>query len=423
MMHAELLARLLPLSIDPNGPEISIELAAEGAALDQAQLDAEQILLEADPRTATLTLADWERTYGLPEACDCSQLMTLGPGRYAYAKEELESFSRAGEASYIDDAGVMCIAPADVLRLQDGALLIEPATRNRIASPYSDIDGAVGAMPINMQRYLNGVEVSTDVSIGPNGKSCKHTLLSTGDNNLGYFGTGTFAAGDVACATAYVWIPTGSTFPPLLFSFEGAAAVGATPIRRSMSDNSKTGQWQRIETTVQMGAAGSAVPVLRTAGAIQSSMFGQYFYTDAWMVDLADTPSSYPVAPDGSRAADIAQVAIPRSIQERRAALVAKESMQGGQRRQFYIDLAAALGYAITISEWRPYTTEMDSEYGVTDEAWAFVWQVNAPLISLREFTSDDDTEMPLAVWGNNALECVINRYKPSHTHVIFAYS
>lgn len=65
----------------------------------------------------------------------------------------------------------------------------------------------------------------------------------------------------------------------------------------------------------------------------------------------------------------------------------------------------------------------MDTEYGVTDEPWQFVWQVNAALNTVRDFTTEDDTEMALAVWGNTLMECVINRYKPAHTLVIFAYS
>lgn len=119
----------------------------------------------------------------------------------------------------------------------------------------------------------------------------------------------------------------------------------------------------------------------------------------------------------------ITQAGITQSISERRAALVAKVAMVGGQSKAFFIALAASLGYIIRITEWRPYTSELDTEYGVTDEPWQFVWQINAALNTVRDFTTDDDTEMALAVWGNTLMECVINRYKPAHTYVIFAYS
>lgn len=118
----------------------------------------------------------------------------------------------------------------------------------------------------------------------------------------------------------------------------------------------------------------------------------------------------------------VTTVPSPLSFQERRTALVAKVTLQGGQTPAFFIALAAALGYAITITEWRPYSTELDTEYGVTDEPWQFVWQVNAALSTLRESTSEDDTEMATAIWGNDLLESMITRYKPAHTHVLFSY-
>ncbi|MEW9901046.1 putative phage tail protein [Chitinivorax sp. PXF-14] len=119
----------------------------------------------------------------------------------------------------------------------------------------------------------------------------------------------------------------------------------------------------------------------------------------------------------------ICQAGIVQSIAERRAALVAKVGMVGAQTPAFFINLAAALGYSITLTEWRPYTSEMHSDYGVTDEPWEFVWQVNSTLNTVRELRSDDDTEMATEVWGNALMECVINRYKPAHTLALFAYS
>lgn len=119
----------------------------------------------------------------------------------------------------------------------------------------------------------------------------------------------------------------------------------------------------------------------------------------------------------------IAALGIVQSSQERRAALVAKENFVGGQSRAFFIGLAAYLGYAITITEYAPHTTEHDSEQPIIDDPWRFVWQVNAALDTMRDKTSEDDTEMATAVWGNALLECVISQFKPAHTHVIFAYS
>lgn len=119
----------------------------------------------------------------------------------------------------------------------------------------------------------------------------------------------------------------------------------------------------------------------------------------------------------------VAASGIVQSFAERRAALVALITLLGGQSPAFFIALAAALGYAITITEGSPHTTEHDSEHPVYDEQYRFIWTVNAALYNLRELTTEDDTEMATAVWGNTLLECRINRFKPAHTHVIFAYS
>lgn len=70
MTHSELLKRLLPPVVyDPNAPLLAAELDAEGAALDTAQIAAELILAEADPRSTSYLLPGWERVLGLPDPC------------------------------------------------------------------------------------------------------------------------------------------------------------------------------------------------------------------------------------------------------------------------------------------------------------------------------------------------------------------
>ena len=54
--------------------------------------------------------------------------------------------------------------------------------------------------------------------------------------------------------------------------------------------------------------------------------------------------------------------------------------------------------------------------------AWAFAWAVNATSTTVNELTVDDTVDDPLAYWGNAILECVLERIKPAHTYVVFAY-
>lgn len=108
---------------------------------------------------------------------------------------------------------------------------------------------------------------------------------------------------------------------------------------------------------------------------------------------------------------------------QRRAALVAKWIGQGGQTPAYFVGLAAAMGYTITITEFRPHDVNSDVNAPLLDAAWRYAWQVNAALDTVTVLTVNDTVIDPLAAWGNQALECMLTRLKPAHTHVIFSYS
>lgn len=110
------------------------------------------------------------------------------------------------------------------------------------------------------------------------------------------------------------------------------------------------------------------------------------------------------------------------TIDERRAAVVARLTARGGQSRQFFVDVAAALGFEVTISEYRRHTCEMTCEDPICEEPWNFVWQVNAPETTIVESTCESTCETPLRSWGNTILECLISTRKPAHTRVLFRY-
>lgn len=112
-----------------------------------------------------------------------------------------------------------------------------------------------------------------------------------------------------------------------------------------------------------------------------------------------------------------------QTMDQRRAALLGRLTTLGGQSAAYYIGLAAALGYAITITEFHEHTVNDDVEYPIYDTAWNFVWQVNAALSTVTEITVESTVEDPIAAWGNALLECVIKRLKPAHTTVQFSYS
>jgi uncharacterized protein YmfQ (DUF2313 family) len=95
------------------------------------------------------------------------------------------------------------------------------------------------------------------------------------------------------------------------------------------------------------------------------------------------------------------------TMQQRQEAAYAKLIATGGAGRQYFIDVAATLGYTITI----------------TDLVTPHVWQVNAGATTINDFTAGSLAGEQLRTWGNELLECAIEGRKPAHTRVIFAYS
>jgi uncharacterized protein YmfQ (DUF2313 family) len=134
----------------------------------------------------------------------------------------------------------------------------------------------------------------------------------------------------------------------------------------------------------------------------------------------------------------------PLTIHDRQVALVLRMTMLGGQSRQFFIDVAAFLGYTITISEYAPFmvgvsrvgdtrTPPLDPDPQVGDYRWyigppemRFYWTVHVTGARLTWFRAtqgqlgvDHHLEIGLA----EDLECLLNRWKPAHTEIIFDYS
>ncbi|MFV0421625.1 YmfQ family protein, partial [Oleidesulfovibrio sp.] len=70
MSHIRLLQHLLPpTSYSPEAPRLRAELHAEGNALDAALAASVRAVMGIDPFRAQEWLPDWERVYGLPDAC------------------------------------------------------------------------------------------------------------------------------------------------------------------------------------------------------------------------------------------------------------------------------------------------------------------------------------------------------------------
>lgn len=104
-------------------------------------------------------------------------------------------------------------------------------------------------------------------------------------------------------------------------------------------------------------------------------------------------------------------VPLGSTLDVRRSALTAKITNVGGQSRAFYLEVAARLGYSITIDEFFTEAAAISAGIPYTGTSWAHTWRINAAEETVREFRVGSSTVAErLRSWGNELLECVMNR-------------
>ncbi len=144
------------------------------------------------------------------------------------------------------------------------------------------------------------------------------------------------------------------------------------------------------------------------------------------LINEADPRTTTELIADWERNAGLPDicVTVDQTIAQRRTALVSKLTMLGGQSRQYFIDLADSMGYpSATINEFRPMNCNDNCNYALNSEADRFFWKINLPSDGATYVMNcNDPCNSPLQAWGDEAIECRINHYKPAHTNVLFAY-
>ncbi|WP_336331651.1 YmfQ family protein [Pseudomonas putida] len=112
------------------------------------------------------------------------------------------------------------------------------------------------------------------------------------------------------------------------------------------------------------------------------------------------------------------------AVRQRVAAVMAKLRGLGGQSRAFFIQLAASLGYAITITEFRPARAGIAVAGDAVNGAdWTSAWVINADPVNVFVARAGSAAAgEALAVWGNKLLECRMSAMQPAHTTLIFSY-
>ena len=115
---------------------------------------------------------------------------------------------------------------------------------------------------------------------------------------------------------------------------------------------------------------------------------------------------------------------LEQTLQGRKKALLTKLTSTGGQSPAYFIELAASLGYTVTITEYRPFRAGWSAAGdALTNGDWVFTWLIRAPEVSVTSFRAGlSAAGERLRTWGNDTLECKLNQLKPAHTIAIFAY-
>jgi uncharacterized protein YmfQ (DUF2313 family) len=127
----------------------------------------------------------------------------------------------------------------------------------------------------------------------------------------------------------------------------------------------------------------------------------------------------------------------PLTIADRQRVLVQRMTLLGAQSRAWFVDVAAQLGYHIRIGEYAPWMVGV-SQCGTTlddngDPRWEiaeaeirFYWKIHVDQASLSWFraaSGECGVDPHLIIGLATDLECILNRWKPAHTLIIYDYS
>lgn len=112
------------------------------------------------------------------------------------------------------------------------------------------------------------------------------------------------------------------------------------------------------------------------------------------------------------------------SLADRRQLAHQRWTGRGGASRQYFIDLAAKRGVAITISENRvSYAGEMVAGDEIVETPEQFIWTVHLAFTEESLFEAGEgqagDRLYDLTI---SDIDCDIRRLKPAHTEVVFQY-
>jgi uncharacterized protein YmfQ (DUF2313 family) len=144
------------------------------------------------------------------------------------------------------------------------------------------------------------------------------------------------------------------------------------------------------------------------------------------LLDEMDPSATQELLTDWERVVGLPDACAPlaTTMQERRIAVIARLAALGGQSREFFVGVVERLGYTAEIDDFPPFRAGQSAAGDqLTNENWLFWWMVRVPETKTYEFKAYwSAAGEPLRHWGDQLLECAINKLKPAHTAVTFHY-
>lgn len=114
------------------------------------------------------------------------------------------------------------------------------------------------------------------------------------------------------------------------------------------------------------------------------------------------------------------------TINDRRSAVLAKLTFNQSTNKQFYVDLANSLGYEIDLDDvitYNPFRVGDRVGERLNGMAWAHAFGLVLGENTTRLFRVEESVVGErLVEFGDATLECLIERYKPAHSSVLFNY-
>jgi uncharacterized protein YmfQ (DUF2313 family) len=224
--------------------------------------------------------------------------------------DPLVVFTRAGTATYIDNTGVMRLASTDQPRWDyDPAthalrgLLVEDQRTNDIVNSNIANPGFISAASTDVPALFAGATVWKVTTTATGG---------TAGDVYGAFSGLPCPVGQSTTASVWVWIPAAYAVagPPKLDMDDTTLGTGGSETI-GLADMSKRGQWQRIVSTITIGAGGTASYNWVIRQNTPNGAGNAFYFTCPQSERNADTASSYIAtgAAPGTRAQD--RVGIP----------------------------------------------------------------------------------------------------------------